>query len=682
MAQEYGALLSNTDRPETPTLSGDIRAQSIWTMYDESFWFLNQRKLRQVSQLILLNNLQKGDESIASTLLVTLLNRITANLYDDKMQVKFVPGEEMDQKKVDSLNILAQNDYREMEKDKLDYDAVWDTLFFGRGYIETYEFDTTRKLMVPRVINPLVFGYDPYFEDKKDWRYYWYWMAKSRVEIDRLIKAGKITGIQSANEIPNGMDPYLWNYKIRRDQARKGVAVPPSTFNTDVYQILNFKGYDEDGDKCCYWVDKNFSKILYKEKLDLKDSPDGKGSEWPIVVKEAFREPHASITFSVADLLDDKHRAKSVLMNLAFLAAKDKANPIYGYNPDKVKDVTQLMSRQISQHIPMESQDAVWPLNTENPMDPGLVAFIQFISQEASDPLGTGISMNPTKKGTQTATESAINQQMNDLAQSLQSKVLQFGEKEFWLHWLKRYQRFTKDGDYKIATITGVKGLTFENINLGDMHTNFPPGVLIFSAKEAEYKELVLRRDLMEMYPALQASMDPDGMRNFNKFFFFPKFTNDPTLIDNLFPKTLDEIKAEGENDLFGKDPKTLPPVADTDDHRTHLLIHQMAPKNWATWTHMAWHEELLAQQIKMQQMAAEMQMMMSPQGNLNPLAAGGSTPGRGGGGQGNQQMMGVPGQQQANTQGKQQDLMNAPSSLQTSQKPEANLTSNMKTPR
>ena len=101
--------------------------KEIFSKYDESFQFLQTRKTRQVQQIKLLNNLQRGDENIASTLLLTLFNRILSNLYDDKMQVKFVPGEELDQKKVNSLNILAQNDYREMGKDKLDYDWAWDT---------------------------------------------------------------------------------------------------------------------------------------------------------------------------------------------------------------------------------------------------------------------------------------------------------------------------------------------------------------------------------------------------------------------------------------------------------------------------------------------------------------------------------------------------------------------------
>lgn len=565
--------------------------------YEEAFNFLYPRKQRQVNQLILLNNLQKGDQNISSTLLLTLFNRILSNLYDDKMQVKFIPGEEVDQKKVNAINLLAQNDYREMEKDKLDYDWSWDTLFFGDGWMETLQFDKKRKIMRPTVINPLVFGYDPFFSDSQDWRYYWKWISKNKYQLQKLIRDGVIDGISDPKEIASGMDPYLWNFKTLRDNAKKAQTTSTDSINNDVYQILEYYGYTEEGKKCVYWIDKDFTKILMREELDLKDSDDGKDSRWPIVRKQAFREPHSSVTFSIADLLDDKHRAMSVLLNLMFIAAKDKANPLYGYNPDKVKDVTQFFQRQINQHIPMESADAVWPLNTQDPTTGGLLQFVSLLTQQANDPVGTGMSMQPIKKGKSSATDSAIQQQLNDLAQSLQSKVMQFGEKEFWSDWYHRYRRYAKAGDEKIATIVGVKGMTFEKIDLGDIKTKYPPGVQVFSAKEAEYKELVLRRDMMQLYPQLQQSLGPDGMRNFNKYVFFPKFLSDPTIVDIMMPDSLDEIKATEENDSLAEN--KMVDVADTDNHQQHIYIHRMNKKTWATWTHIAWHEELYAQQQK-----------------------------------------------------------------------------------
>ncbi len=618
----------------TTTLDRPMRLKGIEDNYMEGFNFLLRRKQRQVNQLVLLNNLQRGDENIASTLLLTLFNRITSNLYDDKIQVKFLPSQGIMQEQLNSYNILAQSDYIEMNKAQLDYDWVWDTLFFGRGYMETLNFNKKRKILEPSVINPLVFGYDPYFAEKDEWRYYWKWITKSKWQIQKLIDKGTITGISKPEDIADGVDPYLWQYKIIRDNAKLGNQPALQAARGDVYQIFEYFGYDEQGNKCVYWTDKNFSKILMKEKLDLQDGEDG-DTRWPIVVKEAFREPHSTVNFSVADLLEDKHRAKSVLLNLAFIAAKDKANPIYWYN-DNVKDVTQLFSRQINQHIPLNDNAvgelSIGPINKDSAMDPSLQAFIQFLDNEAEAPVGAGKPMSePGGSTKQTATQAAIDQQLNDLSQSLQSKVMQFGEAEFWSHWFHRYAVNADELDSKMANIVGVKGISSEQVNFQDFKTDFPPGVMVYSAKEAEFKELVVRRDLMQLYPELAVTLDPDGMRNFQKHVFFPKFLQDPSLIDIMLPKTIDEIKAEGENELLKMD--QMQEVAPTDNHTTHIYTHMMLqPKTNAMWFHLEWHKELLAQQKQMEQQQAQMEAQAlggpgavgaeksSPQAQASPL--------------------------------------------------------------
>lgn len=573
--------------------------------------------------------MQRGDETIASTLLVTLFNRVLSNLYDDKQQVKFLPAQGIEQDQLNAFNILAQSDYIEMDKAKLDYDWCWDALFFNRGYLETLRFNKKRKIMEPHVINPLVFGYDPYFPEVQEWRYYWKWITKSKYEIQRLINNGTITGITDPKEIPNGVDEYLWQYKVSRDRAKKAIEPSADSQAGDVYQILEFYGHDEQGDKCCYWVDRNFSKVLYTEKLDLEDleyptygekTPDKKGSKWPIVVKECFREPHASINFGIADLLEDKHRAKSVLLNLAFIAAKDKANPLYWYN-DNVTDVTSFFSRQINQHIKLNDiaigDNSVGPINKDQPMSPEMIQFISLLTQEASDPIGTGETAQPSKsRAQQTATSDAIDQQLSDMAQSLQSKIMQFGEQDFWSHWFHRYAKYGPDLKEKMANIVGVKGINTEMVDLQKFNTDFPPGVFVYSAKEAEYKNLVKRRDMMQMYPELAQTMDQDGMRNFQKHVFFPLFLEDPSLIDVMFPKTLDEMKAEDENQQIVDG--QMPEVQPTDNHTTHIYIHNMIPpgkRTWAMWFHIAAHEQALAEQKAQEMQAQQMAMQQEAQG-------------------------------------------------------------------
>lgn len=601
-----------------------MQAADIQKYYQESFEFLQERKRRQAAQLVLLSNMRRGDSNISSTLMITLFDRVMAGIYDDKIQVKFLPSQGISQEQLNDYNLLAQSDYQEMQKAKLDYDWCWDTLFFGRGYMETVRFDMRKKIMQPHVINPLNFGYDPYFENPQEWRYYWKWLTKSRNELSRLQKAGALKRDLDLDRLPSGIDPYLWDYKTKRDQARDGVPPSIEPYSSDVYQVLEFYGYDERGDKCVYWTDKDFSQVLYEKKLDLGDGeedimPDGKGverdSKWPIVVKEAFRVPHSSIPISVADLLEDKHRAKAVILNLAFIAAKDQANPLYGYNPDKVRDVAQFFSRQISQHIPMDDETAAWPLQKASTMSPELITFMNVLQQEANEPVGTGQALEP-QSTSETATKTAIDQQLNDMAQSLQSKVMQFGEQEFWSHWFHRYAKHGPQLREKMANIIGVKGVDTTIVSLESFRADFPPGVMVYSAKEAEYKNLVKRRDWMQLYPILAQSMDPDGFRNWQKHVFMPLMVEDPATIDVMFPDTIDEMSATAENERLAKD--EFVEAQETDDHTTHIYVHMMQqPKTWATWFHIDMHEKMLAENKKteMQAQQAEMSGMMGQTG-------------------------------------------------------------------
>ena len=263
-------------------------------------------------------------------------------------------------------------------------------------------------------------------------------------------------------------------------------------------------------------------------------------------------------------------------------------------------------------------------------MSAGLISFITMLQQEANAPIGTGQALQPESGGQETATEVAIEQQLNDMAQSLQSKVMQFGEAEFWSHWFNRYKKYGEELGEKMANIVGVKGVKTETVKLSDFNTDFPPGVLVYSAKEAEFKELVMRRDLINLYPQLMTTSGPDGMRNFNKHVFFPKFLQDPSLIDVMFPETLDEMHATEENEMLKEN--KYPTVSQTDDHTTHIYMHQMVqPKTLATWFHIAEHQEYAAG-AKYDMMVQESQNnlttsnkpinkeRLSPQGAVAPL--------------------------------------------------------------
>lgn len=591
--------------------------------YEEGRSFLEERKLRSVDQLKLLNNLNRPDESISSTMLFSFFNRVFSNLYTPTIQVKFTPNEDSEQNNVSTLNKLARSDFQDMEMDMIEYDWTWDACFFARGYCETLKFNKTRKIMEPAVINPLMFGYDPFFEDPSDWRYYWKWISRSGAQLNRLIAKKVITGIKTASDIASGMDDQVWNYKVLREQAKDVTSQGPDSTSpmpsspksgNGVYQILEHYTYFDTMDKYVVWTDKDITKILREEKLELNDDLevyDEKtktyGSKWPITIREIFREPHSSYPVSVPDLVEDKHRAESVLLNLAYIAAKDEATPIYVYKEGAIAQESQMLQRQINQHIEIsedydnDAGTAIQPLRKSPGLSSSTMNLLNILKNEAAEAVGTSQVAPIVSKGKKTATDASIQQQLADLVGALQSRIIGRSERQFWTAWYQRYVNNMKDGDQKILAVTNSQYSTFERIALKDIRTALPPKAVIFSSREAEFKETVERRELAQQFPILQQSMAPEQFKLFLKFVYFPKFqTFDSETMDLLYPASVDEMKAEQENDMLAKG--VLPPIEDSDNHQVHLYIHSRVKNTAEKWAHVLTHEKLLADQIKQQQ--------------------------------------------------------------------------------
>lgn len=573
--------------------------------YEEARSYLEPWKERKTQQLRLMNNLQRSVQSIASTMLPSYFNRVFSAIYSNTPSVKFVPGNDTELYATSNLNKMAISDAQEMGMSMLDYDWSWDACFYGRGYLETLRWVKSRMITQPEVINPMFFQYDPYFAEKKNWRYYDKWKLVNKHELEMLIEDGLITKNIGIDDIETGVDPYIWTWKIQAELA-KGVN-PPATDtmvpSSNIYQILEHFTYI-DGKKSIVWTNRSITKVLRVEPLDLNDNPDRPGeSEWPITIKVIFREPHSSAPVGVPDLIEDKQRAKNVLLNLGYTAVKDEVNPIYEYVPEDLINPSQLFQRQISQHISVKKLGSVKPLETKGSMSSSSLAFLGILGQESADVLGTG---QPPQIGQKkkSATQDQILQQIADLAQSLQQKLAQEGVKEFWGTWYQRLINNKKDGDVKMVALTDALGTTFEQIELDKIKTLYPPRVLILNVKEAEYKEMVERRELAGQMKLLEGILPPGSMRLFLKNIYFPKFkTLDNSSIDLVLPKTSDEIVAEQENEALSAGEWV--DVNETDDHEAHLYIHSRGKRTAEMNTHIIVHQYALAENRKKAQAEA-----------------------------------------------------------------------------
>jgi len=62
------------------------------------------------------------------------------------------------------------------------------------------------------------------------------------------------------------MEPYLWNFKVRRDQARKAIAVATDSYQETLYQILEALSMTRMVINAAFGQTKDFSKILSTKK--------------------------------------------------------------------------------------------------------------------------------------------------------------------------------------------------------------------------------------------------------------------------------------------------------------------------------------------------------------------------------------------------------------------------------
>ncbi|MDE1971178.1 MAG: hypothetical protein KGI50_06430 [Patescibacteria group bacterium] len=605
--------------------------EQIANEYEEGQSFLRNKKQRWTKQLVLMSNLRRGDSTLGSNSLFSFFYRVMANLYDDKRQIAFVGNEDSDYKKTEMLNKLSMHDYDEMDKSVIDYDWLWDALFFGEGYLETMSWDEEKKLMVPCVINPLAFAHDPKFSDVQKWRFYSKWILRSGADINLMIRSGSIENIRNAQELPAGMEPELWDYTIKREQAKDTNATDQSgsgqiAIQNNIYQIMEHATYDQNGDKWIYWTDKNFSKLIRRQKVDFKDGKkygDIETSRWPLVRKIAFREPHSTQSVSIPDLIEDKHRARNVLINLMFIAAKDEANPLYVFDEGAIVDANALLQRQVSQHIAVKKGSnpsaSIVPLNTKQTISSSLNAFLSMLQQESLDAIGISQPNLPQQpKGKKSATEAAVLQMIAEMTSTLQNKILNVSEKEFWSHWYHRYINpdYIKDGDKKIISVSNASGIIFEEIELDGIKTKYPPRVKIISSKEAEFKKNLRQAQMMKYFPLLQGVANPSGMKNFMKYVFLPSFIDDSSTISLIMPDTIDEIKAHQENEMIAKN--KLPSISDNDDDEVHMAIHLQARGGGVKWAHYFAHEEQLAnkkEKEKQSQAQQQMQQQKPQQG-------------------------------------------------------------------
>ena len=561
-----------------------------------------------LARLRIYNNQKRKKEAIGDPLLFTIFQTLFASLYEDKLNVSFEPRETGDVEVADNLNVLADFDYDEMEKDILDYEWIWDTMFFGRGLVLNMEFDRKRKCPSPETISPLLLLRDPVATSvngnrrgKGAARFFGWESLMTKWQMEKM---PAFFGLKS---LKRSEDQETLTKKAERErreaQGLEQVWSEEKTLEDNAYfNILNW---------FTFIGGKRYLVSLADNRKKLVRFQEVKEDHWPVVDRSLFPISNDWDGVSVPDLVEDKQRARAILINLGLDVAKANVNPMYLFDINRIKR-RDYLDFQFNKFIPVDGP----PANAVQPMIKDRIQtevqwILQMMDEASQRALATPeIQEGIVSKRARTLGELELVTAKVDTRYSLAAKIFGWSERRFWEGWYSLYKKHFKEKiDEKVARIVGLWGPEFRELKRENIVAKIDPDIKVESEIVSKSKR-ILERQMFGQFVAL-ASQSPD----LNIRFALKELGRLNNLrtdkLRQLFPPTYDELRAEEENKEIEEG--SVPRVLVTDDHMEHLAVHSRANESEEKENHIKVHYEAMRLQ-KMNMKAYEEARLVKPQ--------------------------------------------------------------------
>lgn len=563
--------------------------------YEVAFSHTEAKRSIWLARLKLYNNQRRDANAVGDPLLFTIFNTVLAALYDDRLMARWEGrGGEGDEDVEENLNALTEFDYDIMGKDRLDYFWDWDAAFFGRSLLLMMDFDRTPGIMapVPELIDPSTWIRDPRatsvngdLRGKGAMRFGGYETGATYYELQNLPGYFNIRALQKDNSIRS----LLQAAREARETAQGTENFPQKEESLGKYNNYEFKLLNWfttiKGEKYLLTLGNRRSVLVRMVKLKY-------GNLWPLIDRTLYPVSNDWDGVSIPDLIEDKQRMRSVLLNLGIQGAKADEMPRYLYDRTRIKNKNDLNYR-VNKYIGVDGRvdNAMIPVPKSNASQHAQI-ILDILDTAAQRATATPeIQQGVPQEKQRTLGELQLVSSKVDTRYSMNAKIFGWSEKEFWKQWYRQYKLHFKDGiDEKVVRVQGPLAPIWRPLTKENIISQVDPDVRIESRIISEAKR-IRQQQGFERFAGL-ALQDPDN----NRRYILKKAAKLQGLkkeeIDMMFPRTVDEIQAEDENELLnvGK----LPPVGIQDDHKIHLQIHAKANQNPQTVAHSRAHKKLM----------------------------------------------------------------------------------------
>ena len=594
--------------------------------YNYCFQYFNPKRIQNLDRIRLYSNQTRDKELVGDTTLFTIFNTVHSKLYGDELSSVFAPGHPDDVDKCDSLSPVYKYDCSKMNKPQLDYMWDWNVCFWGAGWLDVSTWDSKKKLMCPSVIDNATFLIDPDCTtingDMRGFGKARFWgreIAKTKFEM-------KADGNYSNFENLTGMMDYqsLDYQKKQFERTAKNLAqaAQPNASPSEYIPLLEW--WTVVGNEMwMFSTDTQFQKIVRSLKWEDKDKM------WPLVQRNLFPMPGDVFGVSIPDLIEDKQRARNILLNLGLMDAKAQLYPMYVYDRNAISVSTDL-SFNFNKWIPTDGKptESVMPL-PKNQVGEWVSYIMDVIDTAAQKATGaTTLQQGAQNEKPRSANEVVRQDNNADDRITTGMKVFGWSERDFTNWWLKMYNKYFSSLQEKMIRIDGAFGPKFHKITGDQFQFEEDPDIYIESKVLNDAKNQNASQRFVA-YTNIIAQDQSVNRRYWNKMGAKIVAGLDSEQVVRLYPETADEMKAKMENDRLSDN--KLVTISINDDHHTHLIIHAQANATKASVTHIAAHQHAIMIQRQIQQLQGQGQPQpgSQPTGNqTQPNMAGvGSAP-------------------------------------------------------
>lgn len=544
------------------------------------------------ARLKLYVNQMKDKTAISDPLFFTIFNTVFASLYDDKLIVTWKGREDGDDDKAEYLNGVYKFDYDAMQKDLIDYQWGWNTLFFGKGFVIMNSFD--RKDKYPEVIvpDPMAMYFDPNGVAMHDMfgnlgvRFF----GRELLETKESLRSDKFNFNIEELSPHNGLGSILENNNQLRSQANNTVFDSASHVvgeNADILTTEHWTTWKGQKVKVKLLGSANELRVISLSELPWKN--------WDCVIeRQIYPIPQDFWGANIGDLIEDKQRARAKFMNLSMLSAEYATYGMYLYN-NKIIDSEQVMNPKPNKWIGVAGDigQAVTPVVRERVGNEvqWILGMLDAGAQQAT--ATPAIQQGLTPDTSRSATEIAAQKTSVDKRYSLTAKIWTWSERRYAKQWYRCYDKFFKGGlNEKAIRIEGALSPKYMKVTRKDFIYGgcADPDLEIESSLMAEGKRI---SELQSFSNFLQLGMQDPAINKRYAIRHFAKLsgmTRDQ--VNLLYPKDADELHAEKENELIlaGE----VPEISVMDNHIVHLEAHSKLEEGAIRDAHIQAHYDAM----------------------------------------------------------------------------------------